>query len=422
MARGFSIGGTLRLGLARSEMLDFQIERALAYASYGGAAVGEVLLTVADFRRRGADRPAWVAAWRDAGQRAFERGHEALADGHRHTARSQFLRSYNYLRTAEFFFDRLRDGAAAHRELYEESLAGFDAALPLFDLPVEKVAVPFEDDVRLPGYFFACADDGRAAPTVILSGGGDGFGEESYFFAGVPEALRRGLNVLVFHGPGQRGVLHHHPGLTFRRDSETVFAALLDFVAARPDVDPDRVALYGVSFGGYLTSRAAACDHRYAALVANAPIRDMRALMTAGILDQVPAAVRGPVARHLNRAVAIVEHRDWSMQAAIENSMLWTTAATTVEDFLDRCGQFTLDGLEADIRCPALALCGEGEGAEAIAQARLFAANVTGPATFQLLPRDAGADNHVGIGNIDYTAGVVFDWLADRLAADPPRL
>ncbi|GIJ29109.1 dipeptidyl aminopeptidase [Micromonospora qiuiae] len=342
------------MGLARSEMLDFQIERAPAYATYGGAAVGELLSTVADFRRRGGDRPAWVAAWHYAGRHAFGRGQEALDAGHRHTARSQFLRSYNYLRSAEFFFDRLRDGAVAHRELYEESVASFDAALPLFDFRVEKVAVPYEGDIMLPGYFFACADRGTAAPTVILSGGGDGFGEESYFFAGVPEALRRGLNVLVFHGPGQRGVLHRHPDLTFRQDSETVFAALLDFIAARPDVDPARVALYGVSFGGYLASRAAARDHRYAALVANAPIRDMRALMTAGILDQVPAALRGLVARHLNRAVAIVTRRDWSMQAAIENSMLWTTAATTIEDFLHRCGQFTLDSLETDIRCPTL--------------------------------------------------------------------
>ncbi len=421
MARGFNIGGTLRLGLARSEMLDFQIERALAYASYGGAAVGEVLLTVADFQQRGGDRRAWVSAWRDAGRRAFTSGQEARDVGHRHTAHSQFLRSYNYLRSAEFFFDRLRDGPAAHRQLYDESVASFDAALPLFDLPVEKVAVPFEADVTLPGYFFARTQDGPPAPTVILSGGGDGFGEESYFFAGVPEALRRGFNVLVFHGPGQRGVLHQNPDLTFRRDSETVFAALLDFVLTRPDVDHDRVALYGVSFGGYLVSRAAAHDHRYAALVANAPIRDMRALMTAGILDQIPSALRSLVARHLDRAVAMVGRRDWPLRAAIENSMLWTTAATSVEDFLHRCGQFTLDGLEAGIHCPTLALCGEGEGVEAIAQAQQFTANVTGPATFQMLPQNAGADNHVGIGNIDHTAAVVFDWLADQLVVNIPR-
>jgi hypothetical protein len=37
-----------------------------------------------------------------------------------------------------------------------------------------------------------------------------------------------------------------------------------------------------------------------------------------------------------------------------------------------------------------------------------------GPVTFHLLPRQMGADNHVGIGNIANTAGVVFDWLADQ--------
>ena len=155
--------------------------------------------------------------------------------------------------------------------------------------------------------------------------------------------------------------------------------------------------------------------------IANKASQRLSDSLSAGILDQIPAVLRNLVARHLDRAVGLVAHRDWSLRAAIENSMLWTTAATSVEDFLQRCGQFTLDGLETDIRCPTLALCGEGEGVEAITQARLFAANVTGPVTFQLLPRQTGADNHVGIGNIAHTAGVAFDWLADRLAAEISR-
>lgn len=419
MARDFHVGSALRLGLSRSEMLDFQLERALAYQAYDGAAIGEVLLVAAEMRRRGGDREAWVTAWQDAGRRLRKHADAALAAGRPHTARSALLRSYNYLRAAEFFFDRGRHGAVAHRELYEEGLASFDAALPLLPGVAHKVEIPFTDGVALPGHLFLSGTP-SPAPTVILSGGGDGFGEESYFFAGVPEALRRGLNVVVFHGPGQRGVLHRHPSLTFTNEPERWLGAVRDFVAARPEVDGDRVALYGVSFGGYLTSRAAAVDGRYAALVANAPIRDMRALMTAGVLDQVPAPLRGLVTRHLDRAVSLVARRDWSLGAAIEQSMLWTSGTRSVEGFLEWCGQFSLEGLEAQIRCPTLALCGEGEGSEAIDQARRFAETVTGPCTFELLTADMGADNHVGIGNITHTAATVFDWLAEQLGADRP--
>jgi hypothetical protein len=52
------IGGTLRLGLARSRTVDFQIERALADQADEGAAVGEVLAVAAELRQF-EDRGAW---------------------------------------------------------------------------------------------------------------------------------------------------------------------------------------------------------------------------------------------------------------------------------------------------------------------------------------------------------------------------
>ena len=38
----------------------------------------------------------------------------------------------------------------------------------------------------------------------------------------------------------------------FRPDYEVVFGAILDVAAERPDVDHERMALSGRSFGGYL--------------------------------------------------------------------------------------------------------------------------------------------------------------------------
>jgi hypothetical protein len=111
----------------------------------------------------------------------------------------------------------------------------------------------------------------------------------------------------------------------------------------------------------------------------------------------------------------LVARRDWSLDAAVEKSMLWASGTTSVEDFLEWCSQFTLEGLGHQIGCPVLAVCGAGEGAESIAQAGRFAHNVAGPVTCPLLTREMGADNHVGIGNIAHTAAVVYDWLADRL-------
>ncbi|MEV4236907.1 MULTISPECIES: alpha/beta fold hydrolase [unclassified Nocardia] len=99
-----------------------------------------------------------------------------------------------------------------------------------------------------------------------MHNGFDGTVEEMHFFGAVA-AVERGYHVLSFDGPGQPGT-RHHQGLAFRPDWENVVGPVLDYVAARPEVDADRIALFGVSMGGVLAPRAAAFDQRVAALIA----------------------------------------------------------------------------------------------------------------------------------------------------------
>ncbi|MGH7988235.1 MAG: alpha/beta hydrolase family protein [Candidatus Binataceae bacterium] len=62
--------------------------------------------------------------------------------------------------------------------------------------------------------------------------------------------------------------------LTFRPDYEKPIAAMLDAAVARPEVDVDRLALYGISFGGSFAIRGGEHDPRIRALVVNSPIID----------------------------------------------------------------------------------------------------------------------------------------------------
>jgi pimeloyl-ACP methyl ester carboxylesterase len=55
----------------------------------------------------------------------------------------------------------------------------------------------------------------------------------------------------------------------FTPDWHEVVSAVVDVVQRRPDVDAKRVALIGVSFGGMLVMRAAAYEHRLAAIVSD---------------------------------------------------------------------------------------------------------------------------------------------------------
>ena len=79
---------------------------------------------------------------------------------------------------------------------------------------------------------------------------------------------------MTFDGPGQNAALVRQ-GLTFRPDWEEVITPVVDFLSARADVDSEKLALLGVSQGGYWVPRALAFEHRIAAAVADPGVVDV---------------------------------------------------------------------------------------------------------------------------------------------------
>jgi len=95
-------------------------------------------------------------------------------------------------------------------------------------------------------------------------------------------AQQRGYTVITFDGPGQPGP-RYSDGLVFRPNWETVVSPVIDWAAARPEVDPARIALFGLSMGGGLAPRAAAFEPRIAALICIDGIYDMGRAYTQGL-------------------------------------------------------------------------------------------------------------------------------------------
>ncbi|WP_244257944.1 alpha/beta fold hydrolase [Streptomyces sp. Tu 2975] len=114
--------------------------------------------------------------------------------------------------------------------------------------------------------FFRPDDSAERRPTVILTNGSDGQNVDMWTY-GVSAAVERGWNALVYDGPGQ-GQLLFVDRVVFTPRWETVVTRLVDWLAARSDVDTNRIALTGLSMGGELAPRAAAYENRIAALVA----------------------------------------------------------------------------------------------------------------------------------------------------------
>ncbi|WP_455605853.1 alpha/beta hydrolase family protein [Cellulosimicrobium funkei] len=250
--------------------LDFEIRTVLGGAFSGAADAGEVLAAVADV---GTDHRAWFRAWDALGDRLAATGESCAARGHRVSAASAYLRAATYLGVAVNAVSGLEDDAPL-LPTFRKHRAAWDRWVDLVDLDVERLPIPYEG-TTLPGYLFRApgVDPGVRGPVVVAVNGSDG-SLPSLWSAVVSGAVRRGYHALVFDGPGQQSVLFEH-GVPFRPDFEAVLTPVLDAVVARADVDPGRVAVYGISQGGYWVTRALAFEHRPAAAVVDPGVVDV---------------------------------------------------------------------------------------------------------------------------------------------------
>src|SRR5271167_5077462 len=266
---------------------NFQTLRLLGSAASGDAEAGEVLSTA--YRIREGDFDSWTAEWLKTAQRVYEIAERSRERGHMVSAREAYFRASNYYRAAEFYLHG-DPGDPRIIDLSRRARACFEQALDLTPLAVERVAIPYEG-TTLPGYFYRADEAGARAPTLIVHTGYDGTQEE--LRAHAMAATARGINCLTFEGPGQGAVIREQ-GLGFRPDWEAVITPVVDFLLGLPTVDPERIALLGISFGGYLAPRAAAFERRLAACIANGGVFDfLGPRVPKGMTrDQFAAAIR----------------------------------------------------------------------------------------------------------------------------------
>jgi pimeloyl-ACP methyl ester carboxylesterase len=407
------VRSAIRVEGFRDDEFNYQLIRALGVADYGGSTVGECLAVAAEITD--GSPLSWAAAFDHLALRVEEKGRTSLRAGHRVSGRDHLLRASTYYRTAEYYADGV---SGTSQRMGERSQACFAEAAALLEPPVELIQVPFEEGA-LPGYLVRPSHavgetNPDRLPTLVVVGGFDSSAEELYFHLGAPGA-ERGWNVFVFDGPGQPGCMRTNPEMTFRPDYEVPIAAVLDHLAGRPDVDPDRLALAGQSFGSYFAARSAATDRRVGALVANPPIVDMSRYMEAWVGTDVFRMVRDVrpedvigvpedlMPRQMQWGIAAICHR-----FGVASFHAWREAMMA----------YRLDGLTSSVHCPTLALLGDREGIEPRAQFDALVAGVTGPVTPVLFTPEDGASTHCQADNIRLSAQVTFDWLDEQLTGE----
>ena len=376
------------------ESFSFEALRAAGYATYGGAELGEVLVTCR--RIPEGDEQAWSTEWAATAARVEGIGRDALAAGHRVSAREALLRASNYYRTADFY--RREDPAndAESARLAKASQQTFADAAALLDTPARAVRIPYED-TTLPGYLFLADDSGEPRPTVLHHGGFDSTLEEDYLGLAAG-ALRRGYNVLAFDGPGQGSTVRNQ-GLHFRPDWEAVITPAVDFALTLPEVDPNRLVLVGTSLGGYLAARAAAFEHRLAACVLHDGVHDFSSVLET--LGQAAAQIPGGIEALMAQSI--------SVRWAVRNG-LWTFGVPDIAELQKAAEAYTIEGVADRISCPTLVLEAENDQFFKGQPQRVLDA-LTCPKELVSFREDEGGGEHCHEGAISLFHQRTFDWL-----------
>jgi pimeloyl-ACP methyl ester carboxylesterase len=360
----------------RQRFLNYQLNRA---HSLGFIDAGDLRATAGSLRSVTDAPPVLLAAAHEAG----ESGRLRAAAG--------------YLRLAEFVTP---PSSSVKIERYRQFRGAFDVAVS--HAARSRLDIPYRE-AWLPAYLLPSV--GQRHGTVLLHGGFDSLIEE---FVGIWERLAlAGFDVVAYEGPGQGGA-RRLGGLTSDHDWERPVGAVLD------RLDLDRVAVVGLSMGGYWALRAAAYEPRVTAVVAWPPVYDWMA--------RVPAVLSRPTHWMLGRR----RFMDASIRA---RASLVPTLRFVVDQACYLAGSddplAAMDwflGMNAEhlssqrVTQDVLLMVGEHDSFQppALARRQLQALTSARSVTTRTFTAAEHADQHCQMGNLDLACSVLTSWLATK--------
>ena len=233
----------------------------------------------------------------------------------------------------------------------------------------------------------------RPAPTVVVFDGLDNCKEMSILFAGL-EFAERGFHTLSVDGPGQGETLRLR-GIPYRHDYEVPGKAAFDYLATRDDVDTEKVAVLGYSFGGYCAPRIAGHEPRYAACIAF-------------------GAMYWDMTEWLTNKYRIAEDRARNTTNSFQVG--WTLGTTTKEEAFAKIAKFSLVESAKRMKCPLLVVHGEEDRIVPLEAAnKLYAESASSEKRLKFFSAEDGGAEHCQVD--DRQAGVDFiaDWIENEL-------
>jgi len=135
------------------------------------------------------------------------------------------------------------------QESYENAIHAFLAHAKFYDPPLEIVHIPFEGK-EITGYLRLPKNAKGPVPLVIAVNGLDSRKEDLAESFGA--ILPFGIGYLAVDGPGTG-----QAPIKVSETSDRMLSKVIDYAQSRPEIDKDRLALHGVSWGAYWATKMA---------------------------------------------------------------------------------------------------------------------------------------------------------------------
>lgn len=191
-----------------------------------------------------ADKDEWAGAFMHVADRYFIEA-KSLEKSDPTKANADYIRAWRL-----YSFGRWPIPASPGKQRsYEKAIEAFLDHAKFYDPPLEVVHIPFEGK-EIIGYLRLPKDAKGPVPLVIAVNGLDSRKEDLTESFGA--ILPFGIGFLAVDGPGTG-----QAPIKVSENSERMLSKVIDYAQLRPEIDKNRIALHGVSWGAYWATKMA---------------------------------------------------------------------------------------------------------------------------------------------------------------------
>jgi cephalosporin-C deacetylase-like acetyl esterase len=190
------------------------------------------------------DKDEWAAAFMHVADRYFNEAN-ALEKSDPTKANADYIRAWRL-----YSFGRWPvPSSPGKQRSYEKALEAFLDHARFYDPPLEVVRIPFEGKEFI-GYLRLPKNVAGPVPLVIAVNGLDSRKEDlTESFSAI---LPFGVAYLAVDGPGTG-----QAPIKVSETSDRMLSKVIDYAQSRPEIDKNRIALHGVSWGAYWATKMA---------------------------------------------------------------------------------------------------------------------------------------------------------------------